>query len=210
MPFSTTGDTIDFVYGVINWKEVASRALTDTLAIEVGIAMEKARSSIPSAQIWADGPSHPQDGEPLTHPAPFAPEHLDGWLAQARQGVGALAEADRRSQQLLYRAVGQSLDYAHAVRRDPGLHSAQLAAAGIRPKGNAMGIVAKLVFGTHKDKARFADIVVALETGDALGMDGMALTAYLDAFPGGLKALARDARTARGKAFVGAPSTTDK
>src|SRR5690606_12439154 len=39
MPFSSDDETIDFVFGVINWKEVASREETDALEREVGEAL---------------------------------------------------------------------------------------------------------------------------------------------------------------------------
>src|SRR3546814_16832473 len=56
MPLSSDGDTIDYIYGVINWKEVADQ---DTAA---GIAREayRAAASLASAEaspVWADGPS---------------------------------------------------------------------------------------------------------------------------------------------------------
>lgn len=59
MPFSSDDDTIDFVYGVINWKEVASRALANELelALEVDRALRGAPAAKNVAPIWADGPS---------------------------------------------------------------------------------------------------------------------------------------------------------
>lgn len=35
LPFSSDDDTIDFVYGVINWKELADKAMTDELLSEI-------------------------------------------------------------------------------------------------------------------------------------------------------------------------------
>jgi len=65
MPFSSDDDTIDFVYGVINWKEVASRALTNELALELEVdrALRGARAAKNVAPIWADGPSRQHDRE---------------------------------------------------------------------------------------------------------------------------------------------------
>ena len=61
LPFSTDDDTIDFIYGVINWKEVADQITTDALLEEIDSALEEAdlqdrdRTDDPVAD-WADGP----------------------------------------------------------------------------------------------------------------------------------------------------------
>ena len=39
LPFSSDGKTIDFIYGVINWKEVADQELTDQLLVQIGDAL---------------------------------------------------------------------------------------------------------------------------------------------------------------------------
>src|SRR5687767_688938 len=39
MPFSSTGDAIDFIYGVINWKEIADNATTARIAHEAARAL---------------------------------------------------------------------------------------------------------------------------------------------------------------------------
>lgn len=58
MPFSSDDDTIDFIYGVINWKEIADEALTNELndAVEQALAQQPVRHA-PTAPVWADGPS---------------------------------------------------------------------------------------------------------------------------------------------------------
>ena len=38
LPFSTDDESIDFIYGVINWKEVADQLTTDALLLEMGFA----------------------------------------------------------------------------------------------------------------------------------------------------------------------------
>lgn len=56
MPFSSDDETIDFIYGVINWKEAAS----DSMLEQLGAEMEAALASPPmpsAAAIWSDGPS---------------------------------------------------------------------------------------------------------------------------------------------------------
>jgi hypothetical protein len=61
LPFSSDDDTIDFIYGVINWKELADQQTTDTLLHEIDRALETPatpdlRADTPMTD-WADGPS---------------------------------------------------------------------------------------------------------------------------------------------------------
>ncbi len=68
LPFSSNDETIDFIYGVINWKELADQAETDALLLEIDEALEQStpepspladpqvRATEPLAQ-WADSPS---------------------------------------------------------------------------------------------------------------------------------------------------------
>lgn len=72
LPFSTDDETIDFIYGVINWKEVADQLTTDELLLEIDHALDgkpgergdedplpqesPRRVVAPSITRWADGP----------------------------------------------------------------------------------------------------------------------------------------------------------
>ena len=67
MPFSTDDDTIDFVYGVINWKEVANDALTDSIIAEAEAATPMPALRTQATAIWADGPS----AQDITTPTDF-------------------------------------------------------------------------------------------------------------------------------------------
>ena len=69
LPFATVGDRIDYVYGVINWKEVADQDLIDGLLREMSDALDPRAASAgveaPLAE-WADGPAaDPADGAGL-------------------------------------------------------------------------------------------------------------------------------------------------
>jgi hypothetical protein len=59
MPFSSDDDTIDFIYGVINWKEAVDGATASSLSSEVERALAEvpAPRLEPTAPAWADGPS---------------------------------------------------------------------------------------------------------------------------------------------------------
>ncbi|HEX4849051.1 MAG TPA: hypothetical protein VFV30_12975, partial [Novosphingobium sp.] len=61
LPFSSDDETIDFIYGVINWKELADQATTDELLLEIDQALEakapaELRRDDPLTE-WADGPA---------------------------------------------------------------------------------------------------------------------------------------------------------
>ena len=60
LPFSSDDDTIDFIYGVINWKELADQRTTDALLLEIDQALDLAAPANPPLDlpltIWADGP----------------------------------------------------------------------------------------------------------------------------------------------------------
>ena len=84
LPFSTDDETIDFIYGVINWKEVADQLTTDELLLEIDQALEAkgvdndaddlspgeigagrpAARPFPVSSItrWADGPGAGESG----------------------------------------------------------------------------------------------------------------------------------------------------
>jgi len=58
MPFSSNDETIDFIYGVINWKEAVSQSVLDSLGEEIRAALS---SPVPSrsgkAPIWSEASS---------------------------------------------------------------------------------------------------------------------------------------------------------
>jgi len=64
LPFSSDDDTIDFIYGVINWKELADQKTTDELMLEIDQALEDEPEVSPAQHEdatpltdWADGPA---------------------------------------------------------------------------------------------------------------------------------------------------------
>ena len=77
LPFSSDDDTIDFIYGVINWKELADARVADELLLEIDQALEPRPASAPNREEdvpltdWADGP-----GSPAAHD-PDGPTELD-------------------------------------------------------------------------------------------------------------------------------------
>ena len=61
LPYSSDDETIDFIYGVINWKELADQKTTDALLQEIDDALDnsykpESRRDDPMTD-WADGPA---------------------------------------------------------------------------------------------------------------------------------------------------------
>ncbi|WP_438827201.1 PAS domain-containing protein, partial [Sphingomonas bacterium] len=85
MPFSSDGEQIDFIYGVINWKELVDAVTQDALAAELAAAMPPGAA----APVWADGP-----GADTAGPDGRDPASLDHRLAIARESAAAVRAAD--------------------------------------------------------------------------------------------------------------------
>ncbi|WP_070934485.1 PAS domain-containing protein [Edaphosphingomonas haloaromaticamans] len=210
MPFSSGGDSIDFVYGVINWKEVASVEQSALLAEEMARAMFAAPGA---AAAWADGPN-------AASPFPIADDDADGdWfdaapgrdgydptadigladrLALARETADAVRSARARTRAALYRALGLAYDFALVAEARPEEYAELLADCGMKAQARApMTPVVKLVFGVDYDKTRLTEFAAALSharrTGIALG----GLHAALEAHEGGLKGMVAAERAAR-------------
>ena len=77
LPFSSDDETIDFIYGVINWKEMADAATADELLLAIDQAIDdKLAAASPEEEDkpqkhhagplteWADSPSHEEAGKP--------------------------------------------------------------------------------------------------------------------------------------------------
>ena len=84
LPFSTDNATIDYIYGVINWKELADQQTTDALLLEIDQALDQRPSNASLAprrdvpiQLggWADGPDseilHAANGEAANDAPPL-------------------------------------------------------------------------------------------------------------------------------------------
>ncbi|MGE3689859.1 MAG: hypothetical protein AB7F98_00605 [Novosphingobium sp.] len=92
LPFSNDGETIDYICGVINWKELADQQTTDELLLEIGQALDAMpdtpRSREPMSE-WADGPS--ENGGILDLTGPMEePEVGSGWPSPEFAQTGEL------------------------------------------------------------------------------------------------------------------------
>jgi hypothetical protein len=96
LPFSSDDDTIDFIYGVINWKELAEAHHSDELLLEIDQALEpKAKLSALDADApltdWADGPGMDVVTEPAND---IADPAADGFAEDFPAEAFAAAEPD--------------------------------------------------------------------------------------------------------------------
>jgi hypothetical protein len=201
MPFSSTGESIDFIYGVINWKEIADHATASAIAEQASPAL----AAVPqtgAGPVWADGPN----ADPLELDAPVEsgwdePElDLDAGLADrlgiARDSADAARGADQRSRAALYRALGLAYDFALAAETDPEGYAELLDDAGLKAQARApMTPVVKLVFGSGYDKARLTEFAAALSWARRQELPAGGLRERLES--DGLKALVQAERRAR-------------
>jgi hypothetical protein len=218
MPFSSDDDTIDFIYGVINWKEVADAALTAGLADEVERALQanlpRHNEPIP---VWADGPSAREeeprvmpradvlgvfdDGEDSEDEDDFAPdgsESLGDWLAAARVSAESAVDADKRSRAALYQALSRAYDFALEAENNAEDYAELLADSGIAVQERApMTPIVKLVFGIDHDKTRLAEYALVLSHAKRTGMAKGEVLPLLSRTTGGLKAIITSERAAR-------------
>ena len=167
MPFSAQGDSIDFVFGVINWKEMASHALSVAIEREVDTNLLHNPPARSDAPIWADGPGADEDDDVLdlagmempTEDAPLA-----DWLALAREGAEKARTSEARSHAALYRAIGLAYDFALVTRRSAEEYAELLEDYGIKAQARSpMTAVIKLVFGATYDKTRITEYATALD-----------------------------------------------
>ena len=210
MPLSSNGDTIDFIYGVINWKDLADHSTANALEGEVDRAIAAA-PSVGECPVWADGPnadleaeeSHPHlslwpdDGE-AHEPVLAEDASLADRLCVAREWAEQAFAGEQRSRIALYRALGQAYDFALAAEADEEDYAELLADAGIKAQARApMTPVVKLVFGAGYDKTRLTEFAAALTWAKREGLPQGTLAETLESFVGGLKGIVQAERRAR-------------
>ncbi|MGP1352957.1 MAG: PAS domain-containing protein [Parasphingopyxis sp.] len=215
MPFSSDDDSIDFIYGVINWKEVAAPELQADLQDAVGQALQAELPPIDdSAAVWADGPApgfEPDTG-PVAEPSESAfvaperpvqaaddePESLADHLVAARESAEQAKAADQRSRAALYDALGRAYDFALTTEDEPEDYQELLDDAGIAVQERApMTPIVKLVFGIDYDKTRLTEFATALSHAKREHIARGAFSDYLKRQKGGLKAIVAAERAAR-------------
>lgn len=222
LPFSTDDATIDYIYGVINWKELADQRTTDSLMHEIAEALHApapAADRGAAADLddwageagqwsdggWADGPAasgdaHALDLAPFLPAAPgkAAPRTLADWLEKARASALVAIASEDRTRQSLYAAIGRAWDFALAADVAPEDYGRLVAEAGLTVQDRAPLVpLVKLVFGVGYDKTRVTEYATVLAHARRIALDAGELAPFLAAHEGGLKAIVAKERAAR-------------
>ncbi|MCY7271132.1 MAG: hypothetical protein LH485_03625 [Sphingomonas bacterium] len=208
MPFSSDGDTIDFIYGVINWKDGGAAVAVDVPLVAALAPIETGfePSSEPDAEqpthlTWEDGPLAEAEVDlPVAIDAPQVAEDsgLADQLSAARDSADVCKAADGRSRTALYRALGMAYDFAIATKRVPSDYAEILDDAGVKAQARApMTPIVKLVFGVDYDKARLTEFAAALSYAERRHITFGGFQHYVETQIGGLKRLVAEERDAR-------------
>ena len=204
MPFSSTSESIDFIYGVINWKELVDAETQAKIDAELKEARAVPQRAPIAAPIWADGPGA---GAEL----PMAPRHepevakhmpLDAGLSDhlmlARETAASVRAADTRSRAALYRALARAYDFACAADQEPEAYARLLSESKLKVQERApMTPVVKLVFGVDYDKTRVTEFAAALDHARRHDVAPGGFGAFIESADGGLKGLVKAERAAR-------------
>jgi hypothetical protein len=218
LPYSSDDDTIDFIYGVINWKEAVAPDVSAELALEIEQVMRDVPVRTEHVPVWADGPASgtlvdmPEpnafhyDGNELALDASYAVEEsepdddssLADWLQAARNCADQAREVDLRSREALYRAISRAYDFSVAATRFPADYAELLADNRITMQERApMTPVVKLIFGSDYDKTRLTEFAAALSYAERNFVPAGGLGDILNKQAGGLKAIVQAERRAR-------------
>jgi len=210
LPFSSDDESIDFIYGVINWKEMADSDVTDELLLEIDQALdgdddseaddavfdEDVRRPVLGEMVdWADGPAavdlpEPAFGSVESEAADPAQMELADWLAAAREMAQAAQSSEERTRASLYEAVSRAYDFAIAALDAPQDFAELLADSGLTMQERApMTPVVKLVFGADYDKTRLTEYAAVLSWAKRTEVERGALGEHLKTAEGGLKGI---------------------
>jgi hypothetical protein len=220
MPLSSDGEAIDFIYGVINWKEVAEADIAAEIEDEalraIAAAPEPMLVTAADGPVWADGPNSEfvEAGVTGDLSAPPDTSTLSLWpddgladrLSVARDSAEEAAACEARGRTALYRALGCAYDFALAAEQATDDYAELLADAGLKAQARApMTPVVKLVFGVHYDKSRLTEFAAALSWAKRERVAAGTLAALLEAHAGGLKGV-----VAAERAFRRPPAKPDR
>ena len=219
LPYSSDDDTIDFIYGVINWKEAVTAEIAEPLQLEVEQALAAAPPRQEHVPVWADGPTagHLEDEteygpeyEPLgdelelseayaiVESQPDENSSLADWLDAARQSADSALDADQRTREALYQAIGRAHDFALVAAKYPLDYAELLSDAGLVAQERARFTpIVKLVFGVGYDKTRLTEFATALQFADRNAVPMGGLAEILSRHEGGLKGIIAAERRAK-------------
>ncbi|WP_019516435.1 PAS domain-containing protein [Sphingomonas sp. Mn802worker] len=190
MPFSSDGAAIDYIYGVINWKEMVSSDTQARLDAELAQAVRVAPRAGDRSAVWADGPS-------AALPASANDEvDLAELLTLARESAEGARTARSRSEAAFRRALSRAHDFACAAACAPFAYAELLDAddAAVRTRA-PLEAIARLVFGGDEAVVRQAATVLAYARRREVA-EGQ-LARVIEALPGGVQDIVAEERARR-------------
>jgi len=210
LPYSTDDDTIDFIYGVINWKEVAPLDVSAPLQLEVEQALAASPPRQEPVPVWADGPiaghlDDPEAGDLTANDSwvfdqlvPGESSALADWLRLARHCADSARDAVQRTRDALYQAIGRAHDFALVAAENPSDYAELLSDAGLTVQERApFTPLVKLIFGAGYDKTRLTEFAAALQFAHRNAVPMGEFAGVLAAYEGGLKAIVAAERRAK-------------
>ncbi len=210
LPYSSDDDTIDFIYGVINWKEVASDHITQELHNEVTAALRDIQPRHEHVPVWADSPTNDaldnaiHSDELMLDGYAEAPMQVDensslsDWLEAAQHFAHNARDADSRGRDALYQAIGRAYDFSVYAQKQPSDYAALLQSAGLKAQDRApMTPIVKLVFGADYDKTRLTEFAAALNFAHRNVAAIGSVSSMIAGYDGGLKGIVKAERQAR-------------
>ncbi|MES2147586.1 MAG: hypothetical protein V4491_07030 [Pseudomonadota bacterium] len=200
MPFSSDGESIDFIYGVINWKKedgefAGSSEMLEAPLFEPQAEIERALEELNAAPLSA-AELQPDSEDVVTPVGDDA--GLADLLCAARATAEAVKAGEGRTRAALYQALSLAYDFALTARRNPEDFAELLADSGVKAQARApMTPIVKLVFGVDYDKARLTEFAAALSFADRRSVAPGGFEPFIAGQQGGLKALVAAERQAR-------------
>ncbi len=198
MPFSSDGDTIDFIYGVINWKKLDQASQTSAPLAAVLPPIDEEEEPLELSDPIDAGPASETESEADLEIELGDDAGLADRLWAARESVEALKVSEGRSRDALYRALARAYDFAIGAKAEPEDYAELLEESGVKAQTRApMTPIVKLVFGVDCDKARLTEYAAALSYAERQCVELSGFLAFIEAQAGGLKALVAAERQAR-------------
>jgi hypothetical protein len=214
LPYSSDDDTIDFIYGVINWKEAAPADEAKALAAEVADALQAVLPRQEHVPVWADSPTSAHLDElqedfggelsldnsytMIDEEQPDEDSSLADWLYSARSLADTASGEDARSRETLYKAIGRAYDFSLVAQKNSDDFVELMSDSGLKMQDRApMTPIAKLVFGAGYDKTRLTEFATTLNYAHRNAIPLGGLSDVISGYDGGLKGIVKAERQAR-------------
>jgi hypothetical protein len=198
MPFSSDGDTIDFIYGVINWKKLDEPSQASAPLAAVLPPIDEEEEPLELSDPIDAGPASETESEADLEIELGDDAGLADRLWAARESVETLKVSEGRSRDALYRALARAYDFAIVAKAEPEDYAELLEESGVKAQNRApMTPIVKLVFGVDCDKTRLTEYAAALSYAERQTVELGGFLAFIEAQAGGLKALVAAERQAR-------------